>query len=512
MATTSEIQGRNLKFYISKTAQQAAALAATEPEAVCFTEAGIIMNGQVYAEPNAAQTNYAVTVTKTTPSGMAARYTISQAATGLSAQIDIPKDMVVQSGAVQTVAANSVSDGNGGYLAAGTYLVLTLANATSDKVYINVGSLIEYVTSGSGTNDAIQIAVNASTHKVTASVKSGSITNDMLAGSIAYSKLAGSIPKSKLDSGVQTSLGKADTALQSHQTVVLESGTNNGTLKITVNGTATDNVAVKGLASAAYKTAGAASGNVPLIGAALSNQEDHVVLIDANGKLKPGGTLPSGEAGSHDLGYDVGQIPYWALKWGADDSASLTLPFKRPVVLSVVGVEGHEIAGLITLPASKLEQSSTNGKVKYTNEVGEEFDVAVKGLASAAYKTAGAASGNVPVNGAALGSTDNVPVVTNTSGQLKPHSSGALKTGAFTAAGSAANNVPLVGTAISGKENYPLLADANGKIKPGTAALGGAAYKAENYYATFSAFSEASSALADVIEEVDALLTALTWQ
>ena len=67
-----------------------------------------------------------------------------------------------------------------------------------------------------------------------------------------YSKPAGGIPKTDLAQAVQTSLGKADTALQSHQTVTLESGTNNGTVKITVNGTATDNVAVKGLKSAAY--------------------------------------------------------------------------------------------------------------------------------------------------------------------------------------------------------------------------------------------------------------------
>lgn len=51
---------------------------------------------------------------------------------------------------------------------------------------------------------------------------------------------------------------------------------------------------------------------------------------------------------------------------------------------------------------------------------------------SAATKTAGSASGNVPVNGAALGTTANVPVVTNTSGQLIPHASGALGTAAFT--------------------------------------------------------------------------------
>lgn len=67
-----------------------------------------------------------------------------------------------------------------------------------------------------------------------------------------YSKPEGGIPKTDLDSSVQASLGKADTALQSHQSVVLATGTNNGTLKITVGGTTTDNVAVRGLKSAAY--------------------------------------------------------------------------------------------------------------------------------------------------------------------------------------------------------------------------------------------------------------------
>ena len=67
-----------------------------------------------------------------------------------------------------------------------------------------------------------------------------------------YSKPTNGIPKTDLDSSVQASLGKADTALQSHQSVVLATGTNNGTLKITVGGTLTDNVAVKGLKSAAY--------------------------------------------------------------------------------------------------------------------------------------------------------------------------------------------------------------------------------------------------------------------
>nr|DAG32962.1 MAG TPA: hyaluronidase [Caudoviricetes sp.] len=67
-----------------------------------------------------------------------------------------------------------------------------------------------------------------------------------------YTKPTDGIPKTDLASAVQTSLGKADTALQSHQTVELDSGTKNGTLKLTVGGTATDNIAVKGLGSAAY--------------------------------------------------------------------------------------------------------------------------------------------------------------------------------------------------------------------------------------------------------------------
>jgi hypothetical protein len=71
-----------------------------------------------------------------------------------------------------------------------------------------------------------------------------------------YSKPTGGIPKSDLASAVQASLDKADSALQAHQTVTLESGTNNGTLKLTVNGTAKDNIAVKGLGSAAYTNSG----------------------------------------------------------------------------------------------------------------------------------------------------------------------------------------------------------------------------------------------------------------
>ena len=133
-----------------------------------------------------AQTDYTVTVTPSDVTGVAKRYTIAQASTGLNVNIDIPKDMVVSSGTVQTNPAGQP---------AGTYLVLTLANATNDKVYIDVGSLIEYVTSGSKTGDMVVVDVSAD-HKVTATITDGTIT------------------KAKLATAVQTSLDKADTAIQ----------------------------------------------------------------------------------------------------------------------------------------------------------------------------------------------------------------------------------------------------------------------------------------------------------
>ena len=133
-----------------------------------------------------AQTDYTVTVTPSDVTGVAKRYTIAQASTGLNVNIDIPKDMVVSSGRVVT---------NPDATHTGTFLELTLANATNDKVYINVGDLIEYVTSGSKTGDMVVVDVSAD-HKVTATITDGTIT------------------KAKLATAVQTSLGKADTAIQ----------------------------------------------------------------------------------------------------------------------------------------------------------------------------------------------------------------------------------------------------------------------------------------------------------
>jgi len=131
--------------------------------------------------------------------------------------INIPKDLVVASGAVETKTEAGLAWGQ-----PGTYIHLTLANS-SDDLYINVGSLIEYVTSGSQSGDAVVITVDPTTHQVSAAISDGSITMQMLDATLQGAIQAGG--------GIQT----------------ISTGVTDGT--ISVDGT---DVAVQGLGSAAF--------------------------------------------------------------------------------------------------------------------------------------------------------------------------------------------------------------------------------------------------------------------
>ena len=115
----------------------------------------------------------------------AAVYHLTKDGLDVGVAINIPKDMVVKSGSVVTNPEGQ---------AAGTYIKLVLQNVT-DPLFIDVGNLIEYVTSGSSAGDMIVVAVSDD-HKVTATITDGSIT------------------KAKLETSVQTSLNKAETAVQ----------------------------------------------------------------------------------------------------------------------------------------------------------------------------------------------------------------------------------------------------------------------------------------------------------
>ena len=171
--------------------------------------------------PDVVHPEYTIEKLGSASEGAVASYVLKKDGTQAGATIDIPKDLVVVSGSVVELKAGALP---AGVTEPGTDIELILSGG--NPIYIPVGSLIEYVTGGSGENDAIQINVDSNTHKVTASVKAGSLTKTMLA------------------SEVQTSLGKADSSVQSVVT-----GSANG--NISVDGT---DVPVKGLASGAFET------------------------------------------------------------------------------------------------------------------------------------------------------------------------------------------------------------------------------------------------------------------
>lgn len=172
--------------------------------------------------PEVKVPKYSLVKDETAAAGDVATYHLTKDGVNEGVAINIPKDLVVASGSVVELEDGALPDG---VAVAGTYIKLVLANSAK-PIYINVSTLIEYVTGGSGENDAIQINVSSDTHKVTARVKEGSLTKEMLAA------------------GVVASLDKADTAVQ---TVV--AGDTNGTIK--VDGT---EIAVAGLQNAAFAT------------------------------------------------------------------------------------------------------------------------------------------------------------------------------------------------------------------------------------------------------------------
>lgn len=115
------------------------------------------------------------TVEKAADSGeYAAIYQFKKDGVAVGAAINIPKDMVVQEGSV-------VTDPEG--QAAGTYIKLVLQNV-EEPLYINVGGLIEYVTSGSAEGDMVFVTVDPLTHKVTASITDGTVTKAKLAAEL----------------------------------------------------------------------------------------------------------------------------------------------------------------------------------------------------------------------------------------------------------------------------------------------------------------------------------------
>ena len=235
----------------------------------------------------------------------AAVYNLTKGGEVVGASINIPKDMVVKSGEVAT---------NPDETHTGTFLVLTLANATEDKIYINVADLIEYVTSGSKTGDMVVIDVSAD-HKVTATITDGTVT------------------KAKLAVDVQTSLGKADSAVQAADII---EGTENGT--ISVKGTA---VAVHGLKDAAYATV-----------KSLNDYADNAATTAA-GAVK-------GTSADDNTAITVYGARALAQK-GVDDAAAAKAEADKKVASVAAADKSIVVGGTATAPTVKVGVSTTSG-------------------------------------------------------------------------------------------------------------------------------------------------------
>ena len=125
-------------------------------------------------------------IIKDAESEYAATYHLTKDGVNVGAAINIPKDLVVESGTVEVLEAGVAGEG----APAGTYIVLVLANATNDKIYVNVGDLIEYVTSGSTADDQVIIAIDDA-HKVTATIGAGKVgTTELTDKGVTEAKLS----------------------------------------------------------------------------------------------------------------------------------------------------------------------------------------------------------------------------------------------------------------------------------------------------------------------------------
>lgn len=205
----------------------------------------------------------AVTIdSETTTTGMLKSYTVKQGGKQIGV-IDIPKDMVVKSGEVVVNPEGKT---------AGTYIVLTLANATEDKIYVNVGTLVDIYTAKANAAK-VQLTINPATREISADIVAGSIgAADLAANAITTDKIADkNVTKAKLADDVQASLGKADSAVQT----IAESTVNGSIL---VDG---KEVAVHGLGTAAY----ANTDDFDAAGTAASvynTVEHHIQQVDGN--------------------------------------------------------------------------------------------------------------------------------------------------------------------------------------------------------------------------------------
>ena len=166
------------------------------------------------------------------------RFTKGTGAGATTMDIDIEKDLLNGTFELVTIVEGTGADAGKyfdgatevgsaqGVTGAGVYMKYN-SNAASDSPsfsYADMSSCIEYLTVGTQTGKMVTLSIDPQTHTITADIADGTLTKAKLASGVqasldladsAYQLPQTGMPSTDMSSAVQTSLGKADTALQS---------------------------------------------------------------------------------------------------------------------------------------------------------------------------------------------------------------------------------------------------------------------------------------------------------
>jgi len=138
-----------------------------------------------------AADEYTIVKDNEAASGYAATYHLTKNNVNVGAAINIPKDMVVQSGTVETCVQDDVPVA--GYVVGDKYIDLVLANADSSHIYILVSDLIDIYTEGDGINIAGNVISVDTTDTAIADATPTENSTKLVQSGGVYTALAGKV-------------------------------------------------------------------------------------------------------------------------------------------------------------------------------------------------------------------------------------------------------------------------------------------------------------------------------